>query len=68
MTTWQVSHWRFSTKLKRAVTIINLFRNHFQNLSPIPKTQKVPDKISTLIVDVRMISVIGLKTAQVTGR
>ena len=43
----------------------HLFRNYLQNLSPIPKTQKVPDNISTLIVDamraIRMISVAGLK-------
>ena len=29
----------------------HLFRNHLQNLSPIPKTHKVPDNISTSIVD-----------------
>ena len=43
----------------------HLFRNHLQNLSPIPKTHKVPDNISTSIVDamraVRMISVADLK-------
>ena len=43
----------------------HLFRNHLQNLSSIPKTDKVPDNISTSIVNAmratRMISVAGLK-------
>ena len=43
----------------------HLFRNHLQNLSPIPETHNVPDNISTSIVDamraIRMISVAGLK-------
>ena len=42
----------------------HLFRNHLQNLSPIPKTHKVPDNTSTSRVDamhaIRMISVAGL--------
>ena len=43
-----------------------LFQNHLQNLSPIPKTHKVPDNISTSIVDamraIRMVSVARLKS------
>ena len=39
--------------------------NHVKNLSPIPKTQKLPDNMSTSIVDAmhaaRMISVADLK-------
>ena len=42
-----------------------LFENHLQNLSPIPKTHKIQDNISTSIVDamraIRMISVADLK-------
>ena len=42
----------------------HLFRNHLQHLS-IPKTHKIPENISTSIVDavcaIRMISVAGLK-------
>ena len=41
------------------------FRNYLQNLSPVPKTYKVPDNISTSIVyavrALRVISVAGLK-------
>ena len=45
----------------------HLFWNHLQNLSPIPKTHKVPpDNISTSIADaisaIRMISAAGLKS------
>ena len=43
----------------------HLFQNHLQNLSPIPKTHKIPDNISTSIVDamraIRMISVADSK-------
>ena len=43
----------------------HLFRNHLQNWSPVPKTHKTPENITTSIVDamrvVRMISVAGLK-------
>ena len=42
----------------------HVFRNHLQNLFPIPKRHKVLDNISTSIVDavraIRMISVAGL--------
>ena len=42
----------------------HLFRNHLQHLS-IPKTHKIPENISTSIVDavraIRMISVAGLQ-------
>ena len=42
----------------------HLFRNHLQHLS-IPKTHKIPENMSTSIVDavcaIRMISVAGLK-------
>ena len=48
--------------MKRAAITINIC---FANLSPIPKTHKVPNNISTSIVDamraIRMISVAGLK-------
>ena len=43
----------------------HLFRNHLQNLSPIPKTHNVPRNISISIVDamraIKMIYVAGLK-------
>ena len=44
----------------------HLFRNHLQNWSPVPKTQRAPENISTSIVDamrvVRMIPIAGLKS------
>ena len=50
----------------------HLFRNHLQNFSPIPKTYKVPDIISTSIIyamrAVRMISVAGLKLCNFKSR
>lgn len=43
----------------------HLFRNHLQNLCPIPKMHKAPESISMSIVDamrvVRMIPIAGLK-------